>query len=432
MSEHEREQEEAQRRVPHETQAGIEARRGGGAPLESRVRDRMAPALGAPLADVRIHTDTSAGTLARAVGARAFATGSDVFFAEGQYRPGSPDGERLLAHELAHVVQQRGAPTSGVMRLSQPGDAYEVEASAMAEAAMAGRSQPRPATRVAGEPMVARDFIDDIKGWFSSDKEEAARNRPEAKPPEPPKEPLVTSQDFTQLVALVDAPLEIALRDIRGEPDVAKAKSSAAKIGPAVGAVKVLAGTKKDQSNFMKWGALLPDMVGAQKTLEIMADESKGKEIRKSNFDKALATVNEVLAAPVRAESTDPSQPEAAKDDESLTQRDHDLMDVSLKGPLQKLIETTSGEPYTDWDPKTVAMDTTVPMATYGFTHWRMLAVRNQVNLGLQAIKAFSMSMNDQRDEAVSLITNARAGITEMLSAFGATQTPPPGPPPQQ
>ena len=57
-----------------------------------------------------MHTDDGAAALDRAVSARAFTTGSDIYFAHGEYRPGTPDGDELIAHEVAHVVQQRGAP----------------------------------------------------------------------------------------------------------------------------------------------------------------------------------------------------------------------------------------------------------------------------------------------------------------------------------
>ena len=75
---------------------------------------------------------TTANALTRSVSARAFTTGADVYFAGGEYRPGSSEGDRLLAHELTHVVQQRGAPASGPLQVSQPGDALEVEADAVA------------------------------------------------------------------------------------------------------------------------------------------------------------------------------------------------------------------------------------------------------------------------------------------------------------
>lgn len=61
--------------------------------------------LGASLADVRVHDGQSADRAARSVGARAFALGDALVFARGEYRPETPEGRRLLAHELAHVMQ---------------------------------------------------------------------------------------------------------------------------------------------------------------------------------------------------------------------------------------------------------------------------------------------------------------------------------------
>ena len=58
----------------------------------------------------------------------AFATGTDVYFAQNEYKPNTSAGDQLIAHELAHVVQQRGAPTSGPLTVSDPGDAMESEA----------------------------------------------------------------------------------------------------------------------------------------------------------------------------------------------------------------------------------------------------------------------------------------------------------------
>ncbi len=85
------------------------------------------------LSDVRVHTDDTADKLNNAVSARAFATGTDVYFASGEYSPGSADGDKLIAHELAHVVQQRGAGASGPLTVSQPGDAMEREADDVAD-----------------------------------------------------------------------------------------------------------------------------------------------------------------------------------------------------------------------------------------------------------------------------------------------------------
>ena len=66
-----------------------------------------------------MHTDAHAAELSRAVSARAFTVGSDIFFAAGEYSPGTPHGNELIAHELAHVVQQRGAPPSSAAASSR-------------------------------------------------------------------------------------------------------------------------------------------------------------------------------------------------------------------------------------------------------------------------------------------------------------------------
>jgi hypothetical protein len=112
--------------VHPEVQSAIDSSRGGGASLDPGVQARMG-SLG-DLSDVRVHADESADQLSRSVSARAFATGTDVYFAKGEYNPGSDSGDRLIAHELAHVVQQRGASTSGPLSVSQPGDSLEREA----------------------------------------------------------------------------------------------------------------------------------------------------------------------------------------------------------------------------------------------------------------------------------------------------------------
>jgi uncharacterized protein DUF4157 len=92
--------------VHPEVQSTINATRGAGASLDGGVADRLSPSLG-DLSDVRVHTGDTADALNTAVAARAFATGSDVYFAQGEYKPNTADGDRLIAHELAHVVQQQ-------------------------------------------------------------------------------------------------------------------------------------------------------------------------------------------------------------------------------------------------------------------------------------------------------------------------------------
>ena len=114
--------------VHSDVEAAIAAARGRGQPAQPAVAGSVGAALGDSLADVRVHTDGGAASLARSVSARAFTVGSDIFFGAGEYQPTTPAGRELLTHELVHVVQQRSAPRSGPLTVSQPGDALEREA----------------------------------------------------------------------------------------------------------------------------------------------------------------------------------------------------------------------------------------------------------------------------------------------------------------
>lgn len=101
---------------------------GRGRPLDAGFAEQASARLGDSFGDVRVHTDDNAAALSRAVSARAFTVGSDIFFGAGEYSPSSSGGQELLAHELTHVTQQRGAADSGALTVSQPGDPMEREA----------------------------------------------------------------------------------------------------------------------------------------------------------------------------------------------------------------------------------------------------------------------------------------------------------------
>ncbi|MBM3133490.1 MAG: DUF4157 domain-containing protein [Chloroflexi bacterium] len=88
----------------------INSKRGGGEPLPDSLRASFEPSLGRDLSDVRVHADGEAGALSERLGARAFTTGTDIFFRGGDYQPHSDEGRKLLGHEITHVVQQGGAP----------------------------------------------------------------------------------------------------------------------------------------------------------------------------------------------------------------------------------------------------------------------------------------------------------------------------------
>jgi hypothetical protein len=111
-----------------------DAGRPGGQPLPPDSRDFMERRFRRDFSGVRIHADPAAGELARQVGARAFTTGNHVFFAAGEFRPGGETGQHLLAHELTHMLQQRGAADGRDHTPDRPGpaDGLPVVTAAMA------------------------------------------------------------------------------------------------------------------------------------------------------------------------------------------------------------------------------------------------------------------------------------------------------------
>ncbi len=86
----------------------IQRARGGGQSLPDNVRAPMESAFGSDFSGVRVHQDSEADALNQSLQARAFTTGQDIFFKQGEYNPDSSSGQELLAHELTHVVQQNG------------------------------------------------------------------------------------------------------------------------------------------------------------------------------------------------------------------------------------------------------------------------------------------------------------------------------------
>lgn len=113
-----------------------------GSPLPNELRDRFESSLGADLSAVRVHTGAESETAAHAVGAKAYTLGQDIHFGKDYYDPHSSSGQQLLAHEVAHTVQQQGAAPSRQYKLevSSSGDAAELEADRAAEAMVSGRA----------------------------------------------------------------------------------------------------------------------------------------------------------------------------------------------------------------------------------------------------------------------------------------------------
>jgi hypothetical protein len=87
--------------------------------LSTPIRSWFEQRLGADLSTVRLHLGPSADAAARSIGAQAFAMGEHVGFARDAYRPGEAQGRRLIAHELAHVLQVREGAPADALRLER-------------------------------------------------------------------------------------------------------------------------------------------------------------------------------------------------------------------------------------------------------------------------------------------------------------------------
>jgi len=118
----------------------------GGRPLESGLRAQMEHRFDHDFSGVRVHTDDPAGKSAEALRARAYTVGRSIIFAQGAFAPQSRDGQKLIAHELTHVVQNDAHPDSASRSklISEPGDPSEREAHGMARQ-IAARAGPRTA-----------------------------------------------------------------------------------------------------------------------------------------------------------------------------------------------------------------------------------------------------------------------------------------------
>ncbi|WP_370936994.1 DUF4157 domain-containing protein [Amycolatopsis sp. cg13] len=110
-----------------------EAVSSAGHPLDSGVRAYAQDLLGWDFSRVRVHSDVRAAESARQLGARAYTVGDHVVCPAENYRPGTADGNRLLLHELAHVVQQRGAAPGAELGVGAAGHGCEREADAVAD-----------------------------------------------------------------------------------------------------------------------------------------------------------------------------------------------------------------------------------------------------------------------------------------------------------
>ncbi|HEX8065345.1 MAG TPA: DUF4157 domain-containing protein [Thermoleophilaceae bacterium] len=156
-------------------------RREGGTELDRPTRQRFERAFGSDFSAVRVHADERAASAASAAGARAYTLGEDVVFGTGEYAPHTAPGRTLIAHELAHVTQQRAGAAgtaSPAAATTAPDETAEGAARRSASDVAAGRPLDPP--RAVRGPVVQRvSFFEKLgrligfEGTFADDELQA-------------------------------------------------------------------------------------------------------------------------------------------------------------------------------------------------------------------------------------------------------------------
>ncbi|MFF2505722.1 DUF4157 domain-containing protein [Streptomyces sp. NPDC058067] len=174
---------------------------GAGQPLDVGVRRELEEQLGHDFSRVRLHTDRDAGALTDLLGADAVAVGQDIFFREGAFRPGTTDGQRLLAHELLHTVQNPEG--LGALRAGRDLGAVSLPQQAAEREAEAGAQQLVRSQEAGPEKTPEIEAGQATPGWMRYATVDADRNRIEQIDP----------------ATLVDRLANQVVRSLRGDPE---------------------------------------------------------------------------------------------------------------------------------------------------------------------------------------------------------------------
>jgi hypothetical protein len=266
--------------------------------------------------------------------------------------------------------------------------------------------------RVRSKPAVSRSVLDDVSEWWKGDDKVAERA--------PKPEPAYTKQDFDQSLSLVQMPVALAHQELFGKPpDVAVAGSAAAKLGPAAAALQAMANSKKEPKNQAAMLTPVPDIQAAQTTLQVVAAGEKAQAMWHEAFIAAMAVVDSVIALPV----ADPDANLKAADD--IGQRDHALLVNSVRPVLQRLQDKTAGAPYSDFDPKAFVEGQETLTALGAVNIVQLKPALAHVTKGVQAIKAFAMSMEEQWNAAVASLESAQQKLSAQAAGYVESATPP-------
>ncbi|CAN1209968.1 hypothetical protein TUMEXPCC7403_07060 [Tumidithrix helvetica PCC 7403] len=143
-------------------ESSIQSARGSGQSLDPNLQAKMGEAMGADFSGVKVHTDSQSDQLNKSIQAKAFTTGQDVFFRQGEYEPNSRGGQELIAHELTHVVQQGRAGKRLPFENEQEGSCIE----AFSEPIQAKKTETPNQT---GLPNDLKSGVENLSGYSLND-----------------------------------------------------------------------------------------------------------------------------------------------------------------------------------------------------------------------------------------------------------------------
>lgn len=159
--------------VTSDTQTKLQQSKGGGQALDAGTKTAMEQRFGADFSAVRIHTGSDAVRLNHNLDAEAFTHGTDIFFNQGKYAPGTASGGHLLAHELTHVIQQKQAASGTLQRKQSRRKTFPWDGEIITEYSAALRSSPEkdPANPYANiladlPKKQAVKVLSEINGWL--------------------------------------------------------------------------------------------------------------------------------------------------------------------------------------------------------------------------------------------------------------------------
>jgi hypothetical protein len=183
-------------------------------PLDRTTRGFMERRFGWDFSRIRVHADPTAARSALALGARAYTVGNDIVFGANAFHPTSSPGRSLLAHELAHSMQQRGSSAHTISELGPAHDAIEVEADRLAARALsASPATPAPtvssdagaALRRAPIPVWGGKFDIGKKGYTETYQVAGEQDRPDGTREKTVRPGVVLDLTFAPDPAVVDA-----------------------------------------------------------------------------------------------------------------------------------------------------------------------------------------------------------------------------------